>query len=359
MIRIAGPTVRTLACFTALVATPALADTTIEESLRIEGAGMMSMANMSGRTVTMVSGDRARMSSELQMESRLMRTFAGSGETVEIVRLDQDKTYSLDMKRKRYTELSLAEQRQQMQSAMAQMRESQESQRQGTSGVDESECQWSEARAEVEQGVETATIAGHHAERTTIRATQSCTNPKTNEVCDFQIVLDQWLAPDAAPAAELQKFYAAYMQQMGLTAEGSPDFVQRAESLFGMYPELWGEVAATLKESNGLPVRTSVSMAIGGAQCASRPDTQEATAPGVGEAIGGALGGAIGGFLGRRRDAAARDQAKAEAAAKPQADTADGMLKLMTVTSELISVSEASIPADRFEVPAGFKRDAG
>ena len=53
-----------------------------------------------------------------------MRTFArGVGQGTEIVRLDQDKMYSLDHKKKTYTEMTFAEQRAQMEKAMQQMGE--------------------------------------------------------------------------------------------------------------------------------------------------------------------------------------------------------------------------------------------
>src|SRR5690606_41938343 len=104
------------------------------------------------------------------------------------------KMYSLDHKKKTYSETTFAEQRAELQKAMEQMEKGQASQQQAASGVDESECVWSDPKADVLRSVEKSQIAGYDAERVTIVATQSCKNKKTGEVCDFGLVLEQWVA---------------------------------------------------------------------------------------------------------------------------------------------------------------------
>src|SRR5688572_19928859 len=90
----------------------AQADITIEERMSVEGAGALAMANMTGTTVTSIADDKSRTESDMKMQSRLVRMFArGIGQSTEIVRLDQDKVYQLNAKKKQFTETSLAEQR--------------------------------------------------------------------------------------------------------------------------------------------------------------------------------------------------------------------------------------------------------
>ena len=111
------------------------------------------------------------------------------------MRLDQDKIFSLNTKKKTYTETTFAEQRAKMQEAMDAMNKGQASQQQATSGVDESECEWSDPKSEVKRSGEKALIGGFQAERVTVTATQSCRNKKNGQVCDFGLALDQWIAP--------------------------------------------------------------------------------------------------------------------------------------------------------------------
>lgn len=340
-------------CAMLLGAGPVAAEVTIEETLRIEGSGLMSMMNMSGTSVTRISGDRGRTDSDLQMESRMMRMAGGLGPTAEIVRLDEERLISLDLQDKTYSETTFAAQRAEMEQAMSQMRESQQGQQQGMSGIDESECEWSEATARVERSGETATIGGYRAEQLLLTATQSCRDRQSGQVCDFGLRVEQWIAPDFEAAPEVLRFYQAYAEKMGLDATGSRGFAERAEAMFGAYEGIWEALAEHMQTLEGYPVKSSISLAMGGQECESVQQLQaagSAGAPGLGEALGGALGGRLGGMLGRKRD----EPAKAAPAA-PASGPADGMFTLMTITNELVSVSRGPVAAETFEIPAGFR----
>lgn len=338
-----------------IVSSAAQGDVTIEERMSISGAGLMKMANMSGTTTTRISGDRARTDSNLQFESGLMRAFGrGLGDSTEIVRLDQDKMYSLNNKKKTYTETTFAEQRAQMEKASEQMREAQESQQQATSGVDESQCEWSEPKAEVQRNGEKATLAGFQAERVTVIATQSCKDKSTGQVCDFGLVLDQWLAPDVAASEEAQAYRRAFAEKMGMSASGSRDFAERAESMFGRYQGLWGEVANEMRDVKGYPVKLSFSFGVGGPQCQSTQQAQTSSGSGGGASpasLGEALGGALGGLFGKKK-------APPPEAAAPPAQLPGGLMSLMGMSTELVSVNTGSVDPQSFEPPAGYKKVA-
>lgn len=335
----------------ALIGATAHADVTMEERVSVGGFGMMKMANMSGTTVTTIAGDRARAESNLQFESGMMRMLArGAGQSTEIVRLDQDKIYSLDQKKKTYTETTFAEQRARMQQAMEQMQKGQASQQQATSGVDESQCEWSEPKAEVTKTGEKALIGGFQGERITITATQACKDKKTGQVCDFGLVLDQWLAPGFEQSAETLAYQRAYAEKLGLNASASRDFAERAESMFGRYKGIWTEVAAKMRDVQGYPVKASFGLGVGGPQCQSTQEAQAAGGPSAAPSIGGAIGGALGGLFGKKKEAAP------PAATTPALSMPGGLMPLMTVSTQLVSVSTAPASPQSFEVPAGFKK---
>lgn len=335
----------------AILAMTAQADVTIEERMSISGAGMMKMANMNGTTTTRISGQRARTDSNLRFESGLMRTFArGVGESTEIVRLDQDKMYAVDNKKKTYSETTFAEQRAQFEQATEQMRDAQAQQRRATSGVDDSECEWSEPKADVQRSGEKATIAGFQAERVTVTATQSCKVKNSDQVCDFGLVLDQWVAPDFTASAEAQAYQHAYAEKLGLGATASRDFAERAESMFGAYEGIWKEVGAKMGDVKGYPVRLSFALGVGGPQC-QNAQQMEASGQQSPPSIGGALGGALGGLLGKKK-------APAPEAAAPVAPMPNGLMPLMGMSTELVSVSNDPIDPQAFEPPAGYKKVA-
>ena len=154
------------------------------------------------------------------------------------------------------------------------MQEAQASQQQGTSGVDESQCEWSEPKSDVIRSGEKASIAGYQAERVTVTATQSCKDKKTGQVCDFGLVFDQWVAPDFKASAEAQAYQLAFAEKMGMGTAGSRDFAERAESMFGRYKGSWSEVATKMRDVKGYPVRLSFGLGVGGPQCESTQQMQ-------------------------------------------------------------------------------------
>ena len=346
---------RLLACCVAgvLVSAAAQADVTMQEQMSLSGSGMMKMANMSGTTTTTISGDRARTESNMQFESAMMRTLArGAGAHAEIVRLDQDKIISLNPKKKTYTETTFAEQRATMQQAMEQMEKSQASQQQATSGVDESQCEWSEPRAEVKRPGERVLIAGFQAERVTINASQSCKDKKTGQVCDFGLMLDQWIAPGFEASAEALAYQQAYAEKLGLGAASSRDFAERAQSMFGRYKGIWAEVATKMRELDlkGYAVKSSFGLGVGGPQCQSTQQTQASGGPQSPPSIGGALGGALGGMF-KKKQQDPQPQANAPPQTMP-----GGLMPLMTMSTELVSISRDAAGPQTFEVPADYKK---
>lgn len=337
----------------AILSTAAQADVTIQERMTVNGAGMMKMANMSGTTTTMISGQRSRTESNLEFESGLMRTFArGLGQSTEIARLDQDKLYSVNDKKKTYSETTFAERRAMMQQAMDNMRKAQASQQQATSGVDDTQCEWSEPKSEVTRTGEKATLAGYQAERVVVTATQSCKDKESDQVCDFGLVMDQWVAPGFEASAEAQEYQRAFAEKLGLNASTSRDFSERAQSMFGRYQGLWSEVATKMRDVKGYPVKLSFALGVGGPQCQSAQQTQASGGPAAPPSIGGALGGALGGMFGKKKEAPPAE------ASTPPVVLPGGLMSLMSMSLELVSVNRDAVDPQSFELPAGYKKVA-
>lgn len=335
-----------------VAALPARADVTVQESMSVNGGGLMGFANMSGKTTTQISGKRSRTETDVQMQSRLVRAFAG-GPTAEITQLDSDQVYELNLKKKQYTATSLAERRAQMEQALKKGEEAQQSKQEAASPVDQSKCDWSPPKSEVKKTGEKASIAGFDSERLTITVTQSCKNRDTSEVCDFGLALDQWLAPKFDGGAERQAFYQAYAEKMGLSSSAAPGFAQNAQAMFAGYKDLWAELAKQSGSQKGYPLRSTFALAIGGAQCSS-PQKQAAASAPAQEAMAAAseLGAALGGMFGGKKKSAAA------AEPTPVAPTllVNGMTPLMTVSTELLSLSRDALAPTLFEPPVDFKR---
>lgn len=369
----------------------AYADVTVVSSMKSEGAGAFSVAAVTGTTTEIISGNRARMESEIKFNTGMMNMFAkfAPGAMVDIVNLDQDRIYNVDVKKKQYTETSFADLRAQMQQAMAQL----EAASGGggiPSAVDDSQCDWSKSRADIKKGSK-ATIAGFDTQQHTITATQTCTDRKTKQTCDVGLVFDLWVAPKVPGADEQNKYYMAYAQKMGLTTGMNKDLYQRAETMFARYKGVWGDVMTKMISVKGHPLRSSIGLTAGGPGCATAGAAANTPAGGMPGAAGGqgadstgSIGGEIakevvkqkamektgnpiigelggklmGGImkLGKKKDQPAEQPAADAGAATATATPApSGSTYIMKVTTEVTSISMSAAPAGSFDVPAGFK----
>lgn len=347
-----------LASILGLAAAAARADITIERSTSVEGLGGMSFANMSGTSKTSISGDKSRTDSDMKMQSKIIGFLARNalGPSADIVLLDEDKLYHLNMNKKQYTETTFEQLRAQMQKMADQMNSSEDKKQQQPSAIDQSKCTWLPPKVDMAKSGEKAQFAGYDAQRVTITATQPCQDKDTGAICEIALVLDQWTSADFAESSEVRKFYAAYLAKMGIDISNSQDASERAKVLFSQYKGVWTEVAAKMQSVKGYPVKSSFALGIGGPQCKNSNAQQaqsgqtDQDSPSSG-GIAGAVVGKLGGLFHKKSDTADAPAPAVAPIAMPPGDVA-----LMTVSSQLVSVSTNAVSADVFTVPAGFKK---
>jgi hypothetical protein len=321
----------------------------------------MAFANMTGTSRTVISGDKSRTDSDMKMQSKIVGFLArnSTGPSAEIVLLGQDKLYHLNIAKKEYTETTFEQFRAHMQKASDQMNSNDDKKQ--PSAVDQSKCKWLPAKVSVNKTGEKAQFAGYDSERVTITASQPCEDPDTGSICEVALVLDEWMAAGFTESSEVRKFYTAYAQKMGLDPANSQDITERAKAMFSQYKGIWTEVAAKMQNVKGYPVRSSFTLALGGAQCKdsnaqqSQPDQSTSTDSSSSNDIAGAVAGKLSGLFHKKQDDSPPPAAQTAPAVTPVA-VPSGDVALMTVSSQLNSVSTASASADAFVVPADFKK---
>jgi hypothetical protein len=340
-------------------ASTAQADITIERSTSVDGVGAMAFANMSGTSRTSISGDKSRTDSDMKMQSKIIGFLARNavGPSAEIVLLDQDKLYHLNMNKKEYTETTFEQLRAQMQKISDQMNSSENKQQ--PSAVDQSKCVWLPAKVDINRSGEKAQFAGYDAQRVTVTATQPCQDKETGSICEIALVLDQWTSPGFAESSEARKFYAAYVSKMGIDMSNSQDVSERAKALFSQYKGVWTEVAAKMQSVKGYPMKSSFTLGLGGPQCKDSNSQQAQTSqsdstPQSPNDIAGAVAGKLGSLFQKKKTTADAPAAPAPAAAPVAMPPGD--VALMTVSSQVVSVSTNAVGADAFTLPAGFKK---
>jgi hypothetical protein len=352
-----------LSAILTLSAGVARADVTLEQRISFEGAGLMSVGNMSGTMKTTISGDRSRTDNDLQMQSRLMRMLAhgAGGPNASIVRLDQGEIYQLDLNKKQYTQMSFDDLRAQRQKAMDAIDRKSSNQQAAPKPLDESKCEWLEPKADVKRTGEKATVAGFDAERVIINASQPCKDKETGAICEVALSLDEWLAPTFPAAAEASKFHRAYAQKMGFDTAYSQDVSERAQSMFSRYKGIWTPLASKIQDVKGYPVKMAFTFALGGEQCKNPQAPQQQGGGNESSANSGSLTSQIGGKIAgalfhRKQDAAAQSGTAGPGLPTPASALPPGLVRLVTISSELVSASTDAASPGVFEVPADFKK---
>ena len=349
------------------VAGLARADITVEQQINVDGFGPSKFGAMEGKSTTAISGDRARTERQSQFKSKLLRALAKSSstDTVRIIRLDAERIDDVDTPNKQYTETTFQEMRDATAKALQNAQNAKPAaQQQAPSGapVDDSQCEWSPAKAELKQTGEHATFAGADASRATITVTQTCTDKTKGTSCDFVFLLDQWLAADIPGTVETREFWSNYARKMNLSGEMAGNLQMNSQAVFDRYKKGWGEALKQAGSLKGYPVKSVFAMQFGGPQCKDDSSNCASSSSGSNSSGGNAPSSSVptspSGAVGSVAMSLFNKLHKKDDA-PPPADTAPaapGMVQLFQMSTETVAVRTDAIPSAVFEVPAGYKK---
>jgi hypothetical protein len=361
------------------------ADVTVQEKTTLDVA---SMIRMHGATSTSITADKKRDDNESHCEG-FMSLVCGNLHGGEIVRLDRGLAWHLEPDKKSYREdifatpEQVAEMRAKLQANLEKMRSCPVSQKQQP--IDKSKCEMSPPKIDVHKTDDKTTIAGHDAQRTQATLTETCTNKDTGDVCDTVIAVDLWLTQDKVPGAgDRHAFAQAYAKKLGLDDPQGPMRGEFAKFL-APYQTQIKQLTDKSGDLKGLPLKTSLRVLMGGQQCGSTAKMKANGSAGGDSASGGAvnpmnnvaqagkaIGSALGGLFHKKKtedsqtaDATPPDSTSAagtpppaSAAASPPAapDPLAQYVQMAAFTSETVAINTDAVPADRFEVPADWKK---
>lgn len=354
----------TAAAVFALAALPAAADVTTQQSIAMDVAGAI---KMHGTTTDLITADKERRDSVFHCEG-FMSLFCGNMSNGEIIRLDRDLSWQLRPDKKIYTETPFptpeerAQAQQKMQETLDKVKQCQSSQpkRPEANKGDTSDCDMSPPKVDVRQTDEHATIAGHDARKSSVKLSQTCTNHKTGDVCEFVYGFDTWLTQDAPEGlADQRAFQRAYMTKMGLDPN-TPAMKGAMQQFMAPYASTMKDLADKASSLKGYPLRTTFRLIVGGPQCSrgkqdSSSDSGSDSSPGGG-GLSGLAAGKLFGMLAKRNQNKDSDSGASSAASA--ANTAptlpDGYAQVMAFTTETTAVTVGPVAADQFEIPAGW-----
>jgi hypothetical protein len=384
-----------LVVLAAVVPRAARADVTIEQQTQFDFA----IIKAHGTRTESTTADKQRSDSDMHCEG-FMSMFCGNTQTSEIVRLDREVEWALEPKKMEYRETPLptaaqiAAVKQEAQAMMEKVKQCPAVAQHSAPGPDTSKCEMSPPRFDVKQPGAHATLAGHDAQLTQIALTQSCTNKTTGDVCDFLFAFDTWLTQDQiAGLADQKAFLAAYHAKLGLDPN-DPVLQKQMRQFLAPYADAMKQVSAKSGELKGYPLKTVLRIAFGGEHCSSAKNQTVGGGSGgsvvgdasqaAGDAAAASTASAAGSAAGTAAAGAAKNplagsvfssaasafgsklagglfKKKAETAAPAAGGTAEnalppGMIQAAQISVETTSINAASVPPEKFEIPAGWKR---
>jgi hypothetical protein len=224
------------------------------------------------------------------------------------------------------------------------------------------------------------TIAGLACEQVVVTSISKAKDAKTGaETGSMKFTMDGWYSKAMPGGADVLAFDKAYAEKLGLQQFAA----QLSPIASAMYGDAMKEMAKKL-EGLGYAVKSTFTVESVQSEemkqqmAAARAEQKQAeaesekaekrseTAQDAADAAsigsdaasgGGGLKGKIGGFLARKAAGAAtkKAQEKAKAQADQAAEQGGGGL-LLRSTTEIVSISSSPAPAEKFDVPAGYKK---
>ena len=378
-----------------------VADVTMQQRIEVEAGGAMSMLASEGTTTTSISNDKSWSESRMESNSSFMNSFTPNRDNFSIMRLDKNLAWQLMPDKQQYSEMTFEQMRAQLEQNKERLEEAQQSGGAGSLPVSAEDCQWSDPEVEVRATGERKRFANVKAKQHIITIRETCTVPASGQTCVVTWKLENWMAKKIPGQNEAMEFNKAIGEKLGI--EDMTSGMQMASlGLMSMFKEGWEDALDEASDLKGYPVKTVMQMELGGESCttmsgqpiamddmwgsaldagidagantagyhAGSKVTQEAAQAmggGVsgsiaGSAMGAASGEVVSGLLkhfGKRNKNTEPPPAPADPAntsTEVRANPATGSVVLFRITSELTEINDDNIPADRFEVPAGWKK---
>jgi len=333
--------IRAIAIFTfctlVLSSSDLRADVRADEKSRVEFAGML------GRMVNLFGGKAAREGVTSTVAVKGDRKATLNDATGQIIDLNEEKIYDLDLKKKTYKVTTFAELRQQMEEARKkaeeEARKAPEAETPAPAGRDPNQKEV-EVDFDVKDTGEKKPINGFDTHQVIMTVTVREKGKTLEQGGGLVLTSDMWLAPKIAAMQEVAAFDLKYAQKLygpmmtGISAS-------QMAMVMASYPMIKDAMAKMRTEGgklDGTAIQTTVTTdAVKSAEQLAQESKSSAESKPSGGGLSGRLGGMIARKIGPKSD-----------------DTAKPRTTFMTMNTEVLKVA-TSVAAEDVALPAGFK----
>jgi hypothetical protein len=315
-----------------MCASVASADVRTDEKTQVRFEGML------GRMVNLFGGRAAKDGIVRTVAVKGDRKATLDGETGQIIDLNEEKIYDLDIRKKTYTVTTFAELRRQMEEARKKAAE--QAPRDSNRPSSQSGQPQVEVDFDLKESGQKRVINGFDA-REVVMTISVREKGKTIETSGgFVVTSNTWLTSTIDSMAEVAAFDRRYAEKLSSSLMLDAQQMAMILAMYPMMREAMAKFEAENVNMNGTPVMTVVKFEA----VANPAEAQQAANSEPADSNPGLTG--LGGRLGRRLMNRGKDDQPAAAATN--------RATVMTMQQELLKVSPAVSDGD-IAIPAGFK----
>jgi hypothetical protein len=322
-----------------------VSSTGLRAEVKTEEKTQMKFAGAMGRVMGMFGGKAAREGTINTVAVKGNRMMTVNDTTGEIIDLDEQKIYNLDMKKKTYEVMTFEEMRKRMEEARekaAQAVQQQEPKKEENAPADKQ----MELEFSLKESGQKKTINGYDCREVVMTITGHEKGKTVEESGGMVTTSHIWLAPAIPELKEIDQFQRRYAE--ALQGSFSPgESAQQMAMVTAMYPamkDMMGKMEMEKVNMDGAQILTETIMETIRTEEQMAQDRQKEPEPPTMSPIGG-----IGGLLARKM-ARKKEEKKDDPGNSPPGK----QVTLLTTNHELFKVS-TSVSATDLTIPAGFK----
>jgi hypothetical protein len=322
------------------------ADVKADEKTLVKFEGML------GRVAGIFGGRAAREGVKTSVAVRGDRKVSLTDTTGQIVDLNEEKIYDLDIRKKTYKVVTFAELRRQMEEARKKAAEdlkkaqAEAKEQPAAAPPQQGDAQQMDVDFDLKETGQKKTINGFEARQVVMTVTMREKGKTLEQSGGLVLTSDIWMTPTIQAMKEVMDFDLRYAKALAgpMIAGASPDEMAAAAALYPLMKDAIARMRAESVKMDGTAVQTITTIdAVKSAEQMAAEKEQQAQAQPQGSSLPTTIGGAVGGLLRRRSNNSNNPPA-----------AATGRVTFMTMTNEVLKVTTSVTDAD-LAVPAGFK----
>ncbi len=312
--------------------TALLAEVKTQQKTQVKFEGML------GRMMGMFGGKAAKegVVNTVAVKGNRKITIGDAGG--QIIDLDQEKIYELNVKDKSYKVVTFDEYRKQLQKAQDDAAKAAKDSRQGEAG--QQDAPQMEVDFDVKETGQKRAINGFDCRQVVATVTVRQKGATLDEAGGMLMTSDMWLGPKSPAMKEVTEFDIRFMKALGIDMAAVAQGMAAALAMYPGLSQAQSKFASEAGKLDGTPILTTVTFESARSAQQSAQAAQQDERP---SGVGGMLGG-LGRRIGKKKDAEEAPSAGAK-----------GRSLIMTSTSEVLSIA-TSVAAGDLDLPAGFRQ---